>query len=491
MMEACSIIGIKCRQIVATLTFFRNELAIISALLMLLPTSLAAAETAHGISGAELSLLWVSPFVGMLLSIALLPLLAAEIWHHHYGKISLLWALAIILPLLVRFGPGIAIDQLIHVLLLEYLPFIVLIGALFTIAGGIYVSGNLHGSPRVNTGVLGAGTLLASIVGTTGASMVLIRPLLRANDDRRHNAHTVVFFIFLVSNIGGSLTPLGDPPLFLGFLKGVAFFWPLTTLWLPTLIVSGILLVAFFLLDSYIYRQEGRIPPDPTPDSRVGLSGLPNILLLALLILAVLLSGSLNLGTISIGNTVVPAEGLLRDAALVALAFASLKITPAAIRAANRFNWEPVIEVAKLFGGIFVTIIPVIAILHAGEQGALASLLHLVSNPDGSPNNAMYFWVTGGLSGFLDNAPTYLIFFNTAGGDAAELQGPMATTLLAISAGAVFMGANTYIGNAPNFMVKSIAERQGVRMPGFFGYMGWSALFLLPSFALITMLFFT
>ncbi len=483
--------GSKRRQPMPMFGLFRNGATKISALLVLLPTSLAAAEVGHGVDGAELSLLWVLPFAGMLLSIALLPLLSPKIWHHHYGKISLFWGLTITLPLVAVFGLSITSEQILHVLLLEYIPFIVLIGALFTITGGVYVSGNLHGSPAVNTSFLGIGTLMASLVGTTGASMVLIRPLLRANDDRIHNTHTVVFFIFLVSNIGGSLTPLGDTPLFLGFLKGVEFFWPLQAMWLPVLMLSGILLTAFFLLDSVIYAKEGHIRPDPTPDSRVGVSGVRNIALLFVLISAVLVSGSVKLGALRVSGFDVPIAGVLRDATLIVLAFVSLKITPSAIREDNRFEWEPVIEVAKLFAAIFITIIPASAILRAGEQGALGGLLRLVSHPDGSPDNAMYFWVTGALSSFLDNAPTYLIFFNTAGGDPAALQGALATTLLAISAGAVFMGANTYIGNAPNFMVKSIAERHGVRMPSFFGYMGWSALFLLPSFALITIVFFT
>lgn len=457
----------------------------------LFPLPALAAAAGHGVDGGDLSLMWVLPFAGMLLSIALFPLFAAEFWHRNYGSISLFWALAILVPLSLRFGGSVTADQLLHVLLLEYLPFIVLIGSLFTIAGGIYISGNLHGSPRLNTAFLAIGAGLASFVGTTGASMVLIRPLLRANDDRRHNTHVVVFFIFLVSNIGGSLTPLGDPPLFLGFLKGVDFFWPLQAMFLPMVMISSLLLAMFFALDSYIYRKEGRIRPDPTPDSRVGVQGLANVIIILMLVGAVLASGSVELGVIAVRGFEVPIAGIVRDVILVGLAVLSLAVTPRRIREANHFNWEPVQEVAKLFAGIFVTIIPVIAILRAGEGGALASLLALVSNPDGTPNNAMYFWLTGSLSSFLDNAPTYLIFFNTAGGDAAALQGPLTNTLLAISAGAVFMGANTYIGNAPNFMVKSIAEGRGVKMPSFFGYMGWSGLFLLPLFALLTAVFFT
>lgn len=458
--------------------------------LLLAPEQLCAAE-AGAVGGSGLGLIWVLPFVGMLLSIALLPLLAPKLWHHHDGKISLFWALAYIVPAIVLFGGGATLDQVLHVLFLEYLPFLVLIGTLFTIAGGIYVSGNLHGSPGVNTAILAIGTVLASFIGTTGASMLLIRPLLRANDDRRHNAHTVIFFIFLVSNIGGSLTPLGDPPLFLGFLKGVPFLWPLQALWLPMLVVSASLLLIFFILDSYIYSREGRLKVDPTPDRSLGISGLPNAVLLILVLGVVLASGSVDLGALRVRGFDVPISGLLRDAALIGLAYASLRITRAELRAANHFTWDPVLEVARLFAAIFITIIPAIAILQAGETGALAPLLRLVSNEDGSPNNAMYFWLTGILSSFLDNAPTYLIFFNTAGGEAAELYNSQPVTLMAISAGAVFMGANTYIGNAPNFMVKSIAEQRSVRMPSFIGYMGWSCAVLLPLFALITAIFFT
>lgn len=469
----------------------RKRLAASALCVLFAPNYAWAAAPSYAFDGSQLGLVWIAPFVGLLLSIAIGPVAAPNLWHHHYGKIALFWAMAFLVPFLAFFGATLAISELLHVLLLEYLPFIILIASLFTIAGGIFVGGNLHGSPAINTAFLAAGTGLASFVGTTGASMVLIRPLLRANDDRRHNTHTVVFFIFLVSNIGGSLTPLGDPPLLLGFLKGVDFFWPLRAMWLPLLVTSGALLAMFFLLDSYIYRSEGHLPRDPTPDRPLRVTGLANAILLILIMGVVLMSGTiLGLGIIPVLNVEVPVAGLLRDAILIGLAFASLKVTPIGIREANRFSWEPVLEVAKLFGGIFVTIIPAIAILRAGEAGALAPLLELVTGPDNTPNNAMYFWLTGLLSSFLDNAPTYLIFFNAAGGDAEVLQNALPGTLLAISAGAVFMGANTYIGNAPNFMVKSIAERHNVRMPSFFGYMLWSAGFLLPLFGLLTILFF-
>jgi Na+/H+ antiporter NhaD/arsenite permease-like protein len=341
--------------------------------------------------------------------------------------------------------------------------------------------------------MLAIGTGIASVTGTTGAAMLMIRPVLRANDERRHNAHVVVFFIFLVANVGGSLTPLGDPPLFLGFLKGVDFFWPTVHLFAPMLLVTAILLVAFYALDTWFYRFDTHLPPkpDPTPDNRLRLDGTFNLVLLAGVVGAVLLSGTWKPGIeFVVLGTPVPLQGLVRDAILIGLAAWSWAATPKALREGNDFSWGPILEVAKLFFGIFATIVPVIAMLRAGESGAFADLVRLVTGPDGKPDDTMYFWLTGGLSSFLDNAPTYLVFFNMAGGDAATLMGPMATTLAAISAGAVFMGANTYIGNAPNFMVKAIAEQGGVKMPSFIGYMAWSCVFLIPCFVLVTFVFF-
>ncbi|HEX5777492.1 MAG TPA: sodium:proton antiporter [Xanthobacteraceae bacterium] len=444
--------------------------------------------------GSRLSLFWIVPFAGILLSIAIFPLAAPKFWHHHYGKVSLFWALAFVLPFAVVYGPATAGAEVVHTALLEYIPFIILLFALFTVAGGILITGNLHGSPGVNTAILGIGTFIASWVGTTGASMVLIRPLLRANDNRRYNVHTVVFFIFLVSNIGGSLTPLGDPPLFLGFLKGVDFFWTTTNLLAKTLLVAGILLVVFYFLDCWFYAREENLPhpKDPTPDTdRVGIRGKQNFPLLIAIIGAILLSAYWKPGVeFNIYGTPVPLQSIVRDVLLLVIAGVSLKITPEYIHKRNGFDWHPIVEVAKLFAGIFATIIPAIAILRAGSDGALAPLVALVTDDAGQPSNVWYFWLTGILSSFLDNAPTYLVFFNLAGGDPQELMGPMAATLAAISAGAVFMGANSYIGNAPNFMVLSIAKHAGVKMPSFFGYMGWAAVFLLPCFALVTLLFF-
>ena len=451
----------------------------------------APAEAA-GLDGASFGPLWALPFVGMLVSIAVLPQLAHRFWDRHMGALSLFWALLVLLPLALSRGFGPTLDATLHVLLSEYLPFILLLFALYTIAGGLVITGNLHGSPGVNTGLLAFGTVLASLVGTTGASMVLIRPLIRANDERRHNIHVVVFFIFLVSNIGGALTPLGDPPLFLGFLRGVDFFWTTRHLFAPTAFAAATLLGLFFLLDRRLYaRERVAAARDPTPDRLpLLIRGRANLLLLALLVGSVLLSGTWRPGIgVSVGSVRLELQDLVRDGLLVVLALLSLRLTPRANRIANDFSWRPIVEVAKIFAGIFVCIVPVAAALAAGRDGMFAPVLALVSRPDGTPDATAYFWLTGLLSSLLDNAPTYLVFFDLAGGDAGRLMGPLAGTLAAISLGAVFMGANTYIGNAPNFMVFAIARQAGIRMPGFLGYMAWSGAILLPLFGLVTLLF--
>jgi Na+/H+ antiporter NhaD/arsenite permease-like protein len=451
-----------------------------------------AVALAADLDGRALSVWWALPFAGVLLSIALFPLVAMRVWHHHYGKITAAWALAFFVPFLVVHGPALAGASLVHALVAEYIPFIMLLTALFTVAGGIYVRGNLHGSPVLNTSLLAIGAVLASLMGTTGASMLLIRPLIRANDNRRHKAHVVIFFIFIVSNIGGSLTPLGDPPLFLGFLKGVDFFWTLRNILPETAFLLACLLVIFFVLDSWFYRREGVLPVDPTPDTeRLGFDGGLNFLLLLVVVGLVLMSGLWRSDVVfDVVGTPLSLPALVRDLGLLAVTVASLKLTAARVHAANQFSWEPMKEVAKLFAGIFLTIIPVIAMLRAGVDGPFGAVVRAVTGPDGQPLPAMYFWATGVLSSFLDNAPTYLVFFNTAGGDPQQLMTTLAPTLAAISAGAVFMGANSYIGNAPNLMVKAIAEERGVAMPSFFGYMAWSCAVLVPLFVVLTFLFF-
>jgi Na+/H+ antiporter NhaD/arsenite permease-like protein len=464
-----------------------------AATLALAIASVPSLAVAADLDGANLSVLWAVPFAGILLSIALMPLLAPFFWHHHYGKVAAGWALAFLLPFAAAYGPGAAGGVLVHAAVAEYIPFVILLTALFTVAGGIFIRGNLHGSPGLNTGILAIGAVLASLMGTTGASMLLIRPLIRANDNRKHTAHVVVFFIFIVSNAGGSLTPLGDPPLFLGFLKGVDFFWTVSHIFPETLFLVGALLAIFYALDSWYYhRREELLPRDPTPDTpRLGFDGAINFVLLLVIVGLVLMSGLWKSDVVwHVAGAEVGLPGLVRDLGLIAVALVSLAITPKQVHADNQFGWGPMQEVAKLFAGIFLTIVPVIAMLKAGVHGPFGAVVSAVTRADGTPDPAMYFWATGALSSFLDNAPTYLVFFNTAGGDPAVLMTTHAATLAAISAGAVFMGANSYIGNAPNLMVKAIAEDRGVKMPSFFGYMLWSCGILVPLFLAMTFIFF-
>lgn len=481
--------------------FFPNKPPFILLLLVFVAFFTLNPEAAHAsmeIDGASLSIAWVIPFVGMLVSIAICPLIIPEIWEHHFGKIAAAWGLAFLIPYAIVFTPGMALYTFLHSMLTDYVPFILLLFVLFTVSGGICVKGSLAGTPKVNTAIMIVGTFLASWMGTTGAAMLFIRPLMRANEHRKYRVHTVIFFIFLVANAGGCLTPLGDPPLFLGFLRGVPFFWTFTHMMAPMLFICAILLVLYFIADNYFYKREAKEGveyPDMGTD-KLRLEGSRNFILLGCVVASVLMSGSWKPGTgPSIYGIQLEWQNVLRDFLFIAIAAVSMAVTPKETRDDNDFNWGPIKEVAKIFFGIFVSMAPALAILQAGQDGALASLVGLVST-DGVPNNAVYFWVTGVLSSFLDNAPTYLVFFNTAAGNlpadvaAATLTTEMAPTLLAISAGAVFMGANTYIGNAPNFMVKAIADSSGIKMPSFLGYMVWSACILLPIFVIMTFIFF-
>jgi Na+/H+ antiporter NhaD/arsenite permease-like protein len=465
-------------------------LAIALASICLLPD---AAQAATALDGAQLSWTWALPFAGILLSIAAGPLLFPKIWHHHYGKISALWSAAALVPIAALFGTGTALDALVHALLGEYLSFIVLLFALYTVAGGVLVTGDLAGTPGNNALLLTLGTLLASIVGTTGAAMILIRPLLRANIARAHNAHVVVFFIFLVANIGGALSPLGDPPLFIGFLRGIDFLWTARELWFETALVGILVLAAFLAIDAWLFRRDRAFAAVCVAVSQapIRIRGAINLLLIAAIIAAILVSATWNPHAAwVVRGSELRLENLLRDAALVAIALASVALTPEEHREANGFSWEPIREVAKLFAGIFVCVVPVTAMLAAGRNGAFAFLLGLLTDPAGKPHEAAYFWSTGLLSAFLDNAPTYLVFFELAGGDPQVLMGPRAGTLAAISMGAVYMGALTYIGNAPNFMVYAIANERGVKMPSFAGYMVWAGAILIPVFGLLTVVSF-
>jgi Na+/H+ antiporter NhaD/arsenite permease-like protein len=448
------------------------------------------AFAAPALDGTALRWPWALPFLGILLTIATGPLLFPRLWHHHYGKLAFVWGALTLAPLAALHGAPAALAAFVHAMLAEYLSFIVLLFALYVVAGGILVTGNLRGTPLVNTAILALGSMIASVVGTTGAAMILVRPLIRANADRLNNAHVIVFFIFLVANIGGALSPLGDPPLFVGFLHGVDFFWTMQHLWFETVLVAGVVLAIFVVIDVRHYRKDRLVTTvgETRAPTKLGVSGHINFLLIAVIVGAILASATWRPGiSFDVYGTRVELQNLVRDGALVLVAILSLVLTPNEHREANDFTWEPIGEVAILFAGIFTCVIPVLAMLEAGKDGAFSWLLAVVTARDGTPHDLAYFWLTGVLSAFLDNAPTYLVFFELAGGDAHELMGPLATTLAAISMGAVYMGAMTYIGNAPNFMVYAIATERGVRMPSFFGYIAWSALVLLPVFAMLTL----
>jgi len=448
----------------------------------------------HEDLGPVLPLWSCIPFACMLLSIALFPLVAPEFWHHHFGKVSAFWAATMAGPFLYVYT-GTALYEIIHIILADYVPFIILLWSLYTVSGGILLKGSLRGTPLVNVLILTLGTLLASWMGTTGAAMLLIRPFLRANNYRKNRTFMVVFFIFLVANIGGSLTPLGDPPLFLGFLHGVTFFWTFAIL--PHMAtVAGLLLVVYFFLDLYHFRKEtGRVPADEAEKTPLKLVGVHNFIFLAGIIGAVLMSGMVDWGHVNLLGVHRGVQDWVRDGLLIVMGILSMATTALEIREDNDFTWFPIIEVAYLFVGIFITMIPCLLILKAGANGQLAFLITAVKEP------VHYFWVTGALSGFLDNAPTYLTFFNTALGShypgMAEAQAvPLLMTdkalyLKAISAGAVFFGACSYIGNAPNFMVRSISEEAGTPMPSFFGYiLKYTLVFLVPAFAVVSFIFF-
>ncbi|MBI4719345.1 MAG: sodium:proton antiporter [Planctomycetes bacterium] len=432
----------------------------------------------------------IAPFAGLLLCIAVLPLLPATAhwWEHNRNRlvVSLSFAAATLTYYALTFNATKVLHVLEHAVVAEYLPFIVLLFSLYVISGGICLRGDLPAHPLTNTAFLAVGSLAASFVGTTGASMLLIRPLLQTNSERRHVVHTVVFFIFLVSNVGGCLLPIGDPPLFLGYLKGVPFLWTLT-LWKEWAAMSAVLLVVYYVWDTLAYRHEAPadIVHDEVERAPLSLEGKLNFVWLAGVVLCV---GVIKPGEVLPGTT-WRAFPFLRELLMLGLTGLSLAFTPGTARAGNRFSYTAILEVAALFIGIFICMQAPIEILRASG----AAMAGLLSSP------ARFFWATGVLSSFLDNAPTYVVFLETAvsmtpqgaAGTLALFDGALVTEpeLIAISLGAVFMGANTYIGNGPNFMVKTIAEQAGVRMPSFFGYMAYSGGILLPLFAALTFLF--
>ncbi len=483
-------------------------LGAVALLAFLIQHSLGGAEHApaagehHGIpEGYQPPPLWACiPFAGLLLCIAILPLIqATEHWWENnknrlavgmvFAAFSILYYL-LIHPKTVNHVTGqvyTGIDSVIHVLehaiLAEYIPFIVLLFSLYVISGGISLKGDLAAHPRTNTTFLAVGALMASFIGTTGASMLLIRPLLQTNSERKHVVHTVIFFIFLVSNIGGCLLPIGDPPLFLGYLKGVPFLWTfgLTLPWAATCLL---LLAVYFVWDTIAYKKETvrDIRRDETQTTRLKLSGKVNFFWLIGVVLCVALIDPSK----EFFGLFTPFP-FMRELLMIVCVVMSLKTTPSKIREDNKFNYTAILEVAALFIGIFICMqIPIEILSFKGPELGLTKPWQ-------------YFWATGGLSAFLDNAPTYVVFFTTAESLTHEAGSGVLTLaggefirqnlLVGISLGAVFMGAMSYIGNGPNFMVKSIAEQSGIKMPSFFGYMLYSCLILLPLFVLVTFLF--
>ena len=438
------------------------------------------------------------PFVGVLLCIAIAPLVNGEWWEKHMLKVIIGWCIAFIIPFAIIYGGGAASETVLECIFNDYIGFIVLLFGLYCVAGNISMDGDLAGSPRVNILLLVIGTALSSFIGTTGASMLMVRPIIKMNSWRQRKAHIMIFFIFLVSNIGGCLTPIGDPPLLMGFSRGVPFTWSFHLL--PIMLLNVVLLlIIFFFLDRKAYCKDvasGLQPDISKAGTEFKISGLHNIVFIVMIVIAVILSGALQkvpafqdaegnlLGIHIFGEVTFGFPTLIEVCIILLAAFLSFKTTKKQVREANHFTWGAIKEVAVLFIGIFITMQPALMILQAkGAELGLETPLQ-------------FFWVTGALSSFLDNTPTYLVFLTTSGAmnftdGISTLVGVIPQMILvAISAGAVFMGANTYIGNAPNFMVRSISEENGIRMPSFFGYIWWSVRYLIPVFVIDTIVFF-
>lgn len=477
----------------------KKILSVLTVFLMLsltCPVSVWAA----GESGAKAGVpIWLCiPFAGLLLCIAIMPLVKGEWWEAHQPLVVALWIIVLVIPFAVLYGVGDTVETVLECTVNDYLTFIILLFGLFCVSGNITMEGDFAGSPRINVGLLAIGTLLASCIGTTGASMLMVRPVIKMNSWRRRKSHIMIFFIFMVSNMGGCLTPIGDPPLLMGFMRGVPFFWSLHLF--PVLLFNMvILLFIFYHLDKRNYRKdiaEGRKPDISKPGTEFRIDGLHNIIFLIMIVAAVILSGVLpgmpafqdaagNVRGIHIfGEVSLSFPSLIEIVLILLAAFLSFKTTKKEIRTRNHFTWGAIQEVAVLFIGIFITMQPALMLLKA------------VGPNLGLTEPAQMFWATGALSSFLDNTPTYLVFLTTAGtlGFTSGISTTLGTLpekmLSAISCGAVFMGANTYIGNAPNFMVKSISDENGVNMPSFFGYMLWSVSILIPVFIIDMLVFF-
>ncbi len=429
-------------------------------------------------NGAEGGFVLGLPFLGLLLSIALLPGLAPRFWLKRMGLVALGWSAGLLVMVAAERGVTAAWHLGWHALLIDYLPFVTMLGGLYTVSGGILIRGGAIGTPAGNTLTLLLGMVLGLVMGPTGAAMVVIEPLLAANSHRGERRHLVLFLIVLVANVSGALTPLGNPPLFAGLLRGVPFFWPARALLGPYLLLTVLLLAAFYLVD----RRLAADGPAARRDGRLRITGWWNVLLVVLLALSVM-QQQFDLPSVLLLGERVGSGQLAGSVVAVAAAALSWLLTPKSTHEANDFTWHPMAEVAVLFAGIFITLAPVSQALRAGSAAGLVTLLQ---GPDGQPWPLAYFWLTGLLSAFLDNAPTYLLFFDLAGVNPAA-PGPV---LRAISAGAVFFGGLTYIGNAPNLVLRGIAADRGIKMPGFLAYLGMAAALLLPAFVVLSLVFF-
>ena len=430
-------------------------------------------------SPPSVALLAAVPFLGLLLSFAVLPVAAPRWWHRRQGWVAAGWSMALLLPQGLILGPGPALAAAWQLVLGDYLPFITLILALYAAGGGVLVRGGCTGTPGSNVALLALGTLAAAVMGTIGAAMVLIHPLLRANAHRRRKLHLVVAFIVLVANAGGALSPLG-PPLYLGFLHGVGFFWPLLRLGPAVALLAGVILAGVWLLDRRLARTE----KPPPPPERFRLRGAGNLVLILLVAGTVFTEGLAHLGRLRIAGAVIPLAQFGAIGVFLAVAGLAGALTPRAIHQGNDFSWAPMREVAGFFLALFLTLAPVAALLRAGPAGPLGSLPGVAG---ARPGPQALFWLTGGLSAVLDNAPSYLLAWGLAGFGPAAPAAEGGRALVAISAGATLFGGLTYLGNAPNLVVRAIAAHRGVRMPGFLGYAAWATLMLLPVLVLLAM----
>ncbi len=431
------------------------------------------------------NLLWAIPFLGIIFSMSFLPLLAPNFWERHGGIIPFGWTAIYLAGIAWIFGFRELLPATFEPLFNDYVSFIIQIATLYIVAGGIYIDFPNGKGPVFNTMFLFLGSLLAGWIGTTGAAMLLIRPFLRANAQRKYKVHLMVFFIFLVANIGGAATPLGDPPLFIGFLKGVDFFWFIQHL-APVLFGTIFVLCGlFYIVDTILFKKETGYFETDRDNVFFEIKGARNLFFLVLVLLTVI--SCQFKGSFKIAGETYNYSSVLRNVILVSIAGMSLKLTHKNIREENGFTFAPIREVAEFFVAIFITVAPILAILSKGENGSLAMIFNWIA-PGGEFVLSKCFWASGLLSSVLDNAPTFLIFFHLASGNAAELMTTKAAILTSFSISTVFMGALTYIGNAPNLMVRSISEHHGIKVPSFLGYMVWSVGILAPIFLVISCL---